>query len=543
MRNLSSPRTDLTGLLPRARADRLRGRARSPRRRPTLFANLDTTFTALAERGRPFIQESISEGPPTLDTAIRDAAAAAAVPRQQRGAVHASCDPGVATLPAAAPVLADAFEVGTQALRASPRVQPAACRRLFDVAAGVRRRPAGRRSASQDLTDTAQSLSPTLAFFTPAQTVCNYLDAALPQRRQPAREGDANGTWQRFIDRRGAARVPNNEGGPSSAPANGGGPGSDPDNYLHTNPYPNTAAPGQPQRVRGGQRDLPRRQADDRQRARQPGHEDRDHEQTDDSVMAATPRRREPRMLRKDRSGREPPVVGIVVLLVVVIGPTSPSPRTCRSRSGLRVERGLPVGQRDPAELAGPHRRRRRRQGHARSSARPGTDTPSSRWRSTDDGLPIHKDATAEDPPAHLPRGQLLRRPQAGHARRAGARRRRHDPGHADRDAGAARPGAGRAAAGHAPRPADTAAGLRQCADGRADRRRGRRPGPDRARPDRRRRRSTSRSSYGAGGAARHGDRERGAPRHASPHDLSSSIKGSAEIVGGAGRHEQRSRT
>jgi hypothetical protein len=37
---------------------------------------------------------------------------------------------------------------------------------------------------------------------------------------------------------------PNNEGGPSSAPANGGVPGKR-DNYLHTNPYPNTASPGQ----------------------------------------------------------------------------------------------------------------------------------------------------------------------------------------------------------------------------------------------------------------------------------------------------------
>ena len=35
------------------------------------FGSLDTTFTALAEVARPFIQESISEGPPTEETAIR----------------------------------------------------------------------------------------------------------------------------------------------------------------------------------------------------------------------------------------------------------------------------------------------------------------------------------------------------------------------------------------------------------------------------------------------------------------------------------------
>ena len=38
-----------------------------------------------------------------------------------------------------------------------------------------------------------------------------------------------------------AADGPNNQGGPASAPANGPAAG----NYLHNNPYPNTAAPGQ----------------------------------------------------------------------------------------------------------------------------------------------------------------------------------------------------------------------------------------------------------------------------------------------------------
>jgi hypothetical protein len=53
-------------------------------------------------------------------------------------------------------------------------------------------------------------------------------------------EGDKNGTTQRFIII-AAPNGPNNEGGPASAPAN-----SDPGNHLHSNPYPNTASPGQP---------------------------------------------------------------------------------------------------------------------------------------------------------------------------------------------------------------------------------------------------------------------------------------------------------
>ncbi len=41
---------------------------------------------------------------------------------------------------------------------------------------------------------------------------------------------------------------PNNEGSPSSAPANG----PTRDNFLHSNPYPNTAAPGQTQKREAG---------------------------------------------------------------------------------------------------------------------------------------------------------------------------------------------------------------------------------------------------------------------------------------------------
>jgi hypothetical protein len=54
-------------------------------------------------------------------------------------------------------------------------------------------------------------------------------------------EGDANGTWQRFIIV-AAPGGPDNEGGPAAKPANG----PTVENHLHANPYPNTAAPGQP---------------------------------------------------------------------------------------------------------------------------------------------------------------------------------------------------------------------------------------------------------------------------------------------------------
>ena len=60
-------------------------------------------------------------------------------------------------------------------------------------------------------------------------------------------EGGSNGTTQRFIIL-AAPQGPNNEGGPSSAPANG----PNQDNCLHTDPYPNTASPGQPKECEAG---------------------------------------------------------------------------------------------------------------------------------------------------------------------------------------------------------------------------------------------------------------------------------------------------
>jgi hypothetical protein len=80
-----------------------------------------------------------------------------------------------------------------------------------------------------------------VAFITPAQTVCNYLTLWFRNVASLLSEGDRNGTWQRFIII-ATPQGPNAEGGPSSAPANG----PTEDNHLHTNPYPNTAAPGQP---------------------------------------------------------------------------------------------------------------------------------------------------------------------------------------------------------------------------------------------------------------------------------------------------------
>jgi virulence factor Mce-like protein len=246
MRNLSDPRTQLgrlVGALGRTSAIV----APAAETQAELFGNLDTTFRAFAHIARPFLQDSISGGPPALDEAIKD------FPQQRpflanSEALFRELRPGVRALRTSAPVLADALEIGTPTLRRSVafnnRLKPTfeALQRFAEdplVSLGVR-----------DLESTATILAPTIAHLTPVQTVCNYATLWFRNVSSLLSVGDANGTSQRFIII-ATPQGPNNEGGPSSAPANGGVPGKQ-DNYLHSNPYPNTASPGQPKECEAG---------------------------------------------------------------------------------------------------------------------------------------------------------------------------------------------------------------------------------------------------------------------------------------------------
>ena len=209
-----------------------------------LFANLDTTFTALSSVARPYLQETISEGPLTEEVAIRD------FPLQRpflrnNAALFRELRPGVARLPALAPVLADAFEAGTEVLPKTPPVNEDLAD-VFDELAAFSGDPVVRQGIDQ-LTRLSASLRPTLSFITPAQTVCNYATLFFRNAASLLSEGDSNGTWQRF-QIVGTPDGPNNEHGPSSGPADG--PSAE--NHLHSNPYPNTAAPGQTRECEAG---------------------------------------------------------------------------------------------------------------------------------------------------------------------------------------------------------------------------------------------------------------------------------------------------
>jgi virulence factor Mce-like protein len=243
MRNLSAPATRLRRLFPSLeRAARIV--APVAETQGALFANLDTTFAALASVARPHIQETISRSPAAEDAGIRG------FPQQRPFLTNFAgfareLRPGAAVIPSTVPDLADALELGTPALKRSPALNRRV-ESLFVTLADFSTDPTVKLGVSR-LTDTVSSLKPTLAFLTPAQTTCNYVTLWFRNIASLLSEGDRNGTWQRFIIVT-TPQGPNSESGMSSGPANG----PTTDNYLHTNPYPNTASPGQTKECESG---------------------------------------------------------------------------------------------------------------------------------------------------------------------------------------------------------------------------------------------------------------------------------------------------
>jgi hypothetical protein len=209
-----------------------------------LFGNLDTTFTALASVARPFIQQTISESPPTLSTLTADLPVQRAFLANST-ALAADLRPGVEVLPSTLPDLADSHELGIAALPGAPAFNKELSNVFVSLAnfATDPLVPLG----IQRLNETVATLNPTLKFLTPAQVVCNYGTLWFRNVSSVLSEGDSNGTWQRFIIIP-TPQGPNSESGPSSAPADGPSIA----NHLHANPYPNTAAPGQPKECESG---------------------------------------------------------------------------------------------------------------------------------------------------------------------------------------------------------------------------------------------------------------------------------------------------
>ncbi len=238
MHNLASSSTDLAGFI-QGLSNTAAEVAPVAEQQADLFVALDTTFGALADVA-PFIEQTIVKSPPTEDTAIR------VFPRvrpffRHTATLFANLQPGARALRRTAPTIADAVVIGVKALRDAPafnaQLDPTA-QSLLDLSNN-----ASARQGIDDLTTATLSLDPALSFIAPAQSVCNYATLLFRNVGDLLHFGNSLGTYQRFTNFNPLANAtgPNNIGIPSSAPANGPGIA----NFLHYNPYPNTAAPGQ----------------------------------------------------------------------------------------------------------------------------------------------------------------------------------------------------------------------------------------------------------------------------------------------------------
>jgi phospholipid/cholesterol/gamma-HCH transport system substrate-binding protein len=203
-----------------------------------LFADLDTTFAAFARVSRPFIQESISRSPAAEDAAINSLPVVRPF-LANTGKLFTELTPGFQAI---APRAKDLGAATVEAVKALP-LSPAFNAQL-DPTAQALLNLANNPSARTGI----DALSPPLRFITPAQSICNYATLLFRNTASWQSSNNGIGTSQRAIVLQ-PPLGPNSEVGPSDAPANGGG---QPSNFLHYNPYPNTAAPGQPRECEAG---------------------------------------------------------------------------------------------------------------------------------------------------------------------------------------------------------------------------------------------------------------------------------------------------
>ncbi len=238
---LVAPSTDFAGFW-RALEDLSATVAPVAETQANLFVALDTTFGAFANVSRPYIQETIEKSPSTEDAAIEDLPVIRPFLHDSER-FFAAFQPGAKALRETSPVVAESLHAGIPALNSSPvlnnQLLPTAEALLaFQESPGV-------MGGLELLTDTNKLLKPSLRFITPAQTTCNYISLMFQNLSRSNSQGNSKGKWLNFISF-SAPEGPNAEVTPSSAPASGGGVGRLADgNYVHTNPFPKTAAPGQ----------------------------------------------------------------------------------------------------------------------------------------------------------------------------------------------------------------------------------------------------------------------------------------------------------
>ncbi len=238
LRTLADPQTQF-GQLFRSLERTAAAIAPVARQQGQLFRNLATTFDAFDAIAIPYLQDTISGGPPALDTAIRSFPIERPLLANAAGFFR-DLQPGAAALRTSAPALAEAFAVGTTQVRraASLNDQLALTLRSLQDFAQDPQVPLG----IHGLRGTVEALTPTVNNLGFSEINCSYLGLLLYNVASIESEGDA-GHQGRWVDVAAVAPPdgPNSELGPASAPANGPTAA----NHLHSNPYPLIGAKGQ----------------------------------------------------------------------------------------------------------------------------------------------------------------------------------------------------------------------------------------------------------------------------------------------------------
>jgi virulence factor Mce-like protein len=252
LHNLASPQTNFRELW--IAFERVAGQvAPVAQQQANLYSDLDTFFTAFASAA-PSLEATLRGGVPAFEQAIHSLPFEAPFIEKATEFMRL-LRPSASALRTTAAPLGHAFAVGAVNLRAatSLNTQIAAATKAIQefianpvVTLGL-----------EDFTQTFQAGNPVFAGITPAQTVCNYFTLFFRNIASTFSPSIGVGNLARF-QIIFSPLGPNAEGAPSSAPANGGSERVNstsplvPNNFLHSNPYPNVAGPGQPRECEAG---------------------------------------------------------------------------------------------------------------------------------------------------------------------------------------------------------------------------------------------------------------------------------------------------
>lgn len=257
LQNIVAPRTGFRNLFPAL--DRLASEsAPVGETQATWFRELDKFFSAWAGVA-PSLEQTIAGGPAALAQATHSLPFEAPFVEKATEFMRL-LRPSASDLRTVAPQLGHAFAVGAVNLRAATALNTGVAEAGQALQAFAQNPVV--TLGLEDFTQTAELGEPLLAGIAPAQSYCNYVTLLFRNVANLQSENIGVGT----LARAGIVLSPTGpgaEGFPSTGPANGpstergeshnGVPGPIiNNNFVHANPYPNVAGPGQPRLCEAG---------------------------------------------------------------------------------------------------------------------------------------------------------------------------------------------------------------------------------------------------------------------------------------------------